>query len=78
MGGLTFFVFLALAVTGVLLMFYYRPTAEYAFNDVIAMRQHVPLGITPCLIVHNISPAKIKSSMTASVRDKLKSNNNPA
>ena len=45
MGGLTFFIFLALTVTGVLLMFYYRPTAEYAFNDIIALREHVPLGI---------------------------------
>jgi len=45
MGGLTFFIFLALAVTGVLLMFYYRPTAEYAYNDIIGMREHVPLGI---------------------------------
>ena len=45
MGGLTFFIFLALTVSGVLLMFYYRPTAEYAFNDIIALREHVPLGI---------------------------------
>ena len=40
MGGLSFFVFLALTVTGVLLMFYYRPTAEYAYNDIIALREH--------------------------------------
>ena len=45
MGGLTFFIFLALTVTGLLLMFYYRPTAEYAFNDIVALREHVPLGI---------------------------------
>src|SRR3989338_8073870 len=45
MGGLTFFVFLSLTVTGVLLMFYYRPTAEYAFTDIIGLREHVPLGI---------------------------------
>lgn len=45
MGGLTFFIFLSLTVTGLLLMFYYRPTAEYAFNDIIALREHVPLGI---------------------------------
>ena len=45
MGGLSFFVFLALTVTGVLLMFYYRPTAEYAYNDIIALKEHVPLGI---------------------------------
>ncbi len=45
MGGLTFFIFLALTVTGILLMFYYRPTAEYAYNDIIGLREHVPLGI---------------------------------
>ena len=26
-------------------MFYYRPTAEYAYNDIIALKEHVPLGI---------------------------------
>jgi len=45
MGGLSFFLFLNLTVTGVLLMFYYRPTAEYAFYDIIALREHVPLGV---------------------------------
>jgi len=45
MGGIAFFLFLALTVTGVLLMFYYRPTVEYAYNDIIALREHVPLGI---------------------------------
>lgn len=45
MGGLSFFVFLVLAVTGILLMFYYRPTVEYAYGDVIDMNEQVPLGI---------------------------------
>ncbi len=45
MGGLSFFIFLTLTVTGLLLMFYYRPTAEYAYNDMIALSEHVPLGI---------------------------------
>ena len=44
MGGLSFFLFLVLTVTGVLLMFYYRPTAEYAYHDIVALREHVPLG----------------------------------
>ncbi len=26
-------------------MFYYRPTAEYAYYDIVALREHVPLGI---------------------------------
>jgi len=45
MGGITFFLFLLETITGVLLMFYYRPTIEYAYNDIIALREHVPLGI---------------------------------
>ncbi len=45
MGGLSFFVFLVLTITGILLMFYYRPTVEYAYGDIIDMREQVPLGI---------------------------------
>src|SRR5258708_29919086 len=45
MGGLSFFLFLNLTVSGILLMFYYRPTAEYAYYDIVALREHVPLGI---------------------------------
>ena len=45
MGGLTFFLFLVETVTGVMLMFYYRPTAEYAYNDIQYLRADVPLGI---------------------------------
>ncbi len=35
MGGLSFFLFVLLTITGILLMFYYRPTVEYAFTDII-------------------------------------------
>src|SRR5438552_7116552 len=45
MGGLTFFLFLAETVTGVLLMFYYRPTVEYAYVDIQGLRAHVTLGL---------------------------------
>jgi len=45
MGGLTFFLFLVLTISGILLMFYYRPTAEYAYNDIIDLGEQVPLGI---------------------------------
>ena len=38
MGGVTFFLFLVEALTGVLLMFYYRPTLEWAFTDIRALR----------------------------------------
>lgn len=45
MGGITFFLFLVEAITGTLLMFYYRPTGELAFADIMALREHVPLGV---------------------------------
>src|SRR6202522_968706 len=45
MGGTTFFLFIVETVTGVLLMFYYRPTLEWAFNDILALRDVTTLGI---------------------------------
>ena len=32
-------------MTGVLLMFYYRPTLEHAYNDILALRDVVTLGV---------------------------------
>src|SRR4029077_18674018 len=45
MGGLSCFLFPVLTLTGLLLMFYYRPTLEYAYTDIAGLREHVPLGI---------------------------------
>ena len=45
MGGITFFLFLVETITGVLLMFYYRPTLEWAYADMTALRDVVSLGI---------------------------------
>ena len=45
MGGITFFLFLLETITGVLLMFYYRPTLEWAFYDIQALRDVQTLGI---------------------------------
>src|ERR1700753_385076 len=45
MGGTTFFMFIVETVTGVLLMFYYRPTLEHAYNDILAWRDVTTLGI---------------------------------
>ena len=45
MGGLTFFLFLVETFTGLLLMFYYRPTVAYAYMDIIDLAEQVPLGI---------------------------------
>ncbi len=45
MGGTTFFLFIVEVVTGVLLMFYYRPTLEHAYNDILQLRDVTTLGI---------------------------------
>ena len=45
MGGVTFFLFLVEAVTGIPLMFYYRPVAYSAYNDIQELRETIPLGL---------------------------------
>ena len=45
MGGLSFFIFLILTISGILLMFYYRPTIEYAYTDIMDLTEQVPFGI---------------------------------
>ena len=45
MGGITFFLFLVEVITGVLLMFYYRPTIQWAYNDMLALRDVVSIGM---------------------------------
>jgi quinol-cytochrome oxidoreductase complex cytochrome b subunit len=44
MGGITFLLFLVLTLTGVILMFYYRPTAQYAYEDMKYLMNDVPFG----------------------------------
>ena len=44
LGVLTTALFLELAVTGVLLMFYYVPSVERAFNDIVGLQTVVPFG----------------------------------
>src|SRR3990172_7283882 len=45
MGGINFLLFLVLTVTGVVLMFYYRPVAEYAYADMKYLQFDVPFGM---------------------------------
>jgi len=45
MGGITALLFLIELITGVILMFYYRPTAEWAYTDILALRDSVSFGI---------------------------------
>ena len=44
MGGITFFLFLVLSFTGILLMFYYHPTKAQAFRDILYLEHDVPFG----------------------------------
>jgi quinol-cytochrome oxidoreductase complex cytochrome b subunit len=46
LGGLTFLLFLIETVTGVLLMFYYRPVPEYAYVDMKTLEHAVEYGMT--------------------------------
>src|ERR687895_2352859 len=44
LGGLSFFLFLGLTVTGVLLMFYYVPSVERAYTDIADLETNVRYG----------------------------------
>ena len=44
MGGITFYLFIVLTFTGVLLMFYYHPTKGDAFRDILYLEHDVPFG----------------------------------
>ena len=44
LGGLTFFLFLVETITGVLLMFYYRPVPDYAYLDMQTLEHAVHFG----------------------------------
>src|SRR5438874_117904 len=44
MGGITFYLFIVLTLTGVMLMFYYYPSKVQAFRDVLYLEHDVPYG----------------------------------
>ena len=44
MGGITFYLFIVLTFTGVLLMFYYHPSKLVAFRDILYLEHDVPFG----------------------------------
>ena len=45
LGGLSFFLFILLTVTGIFLMFFYRPTAAAAYADMETLRSAVTFGL---------------------------------
>ena len=44
LGGLSFFLFVVLTITGIFLMFYYRPTSPQAYIDIQALATDVAFG----------------------------------
>ena len=44
MGGITFYLFIVLTLTGVLLMFYFHPSKVQAFRDILYLEHDVPFG----------------------------------
>ncbi|HSO49328.1 MAG TPA: selenite/tellurite reduction operon b-type cytochrome ExtP [Acidimicrobiia bacterium] len=44
LGGLSFFLFILLTITGIFLMFYYRPTSPQAYFDIQALSTDVAFG----------------------------------
>ncbi|MEX2246536.1 MAG: cytochrome b N-terminal domain-containing protein [Dehalococcoidia bacterium] len=45
LGGLSFFMFLGLTVTGVMLMFYYVPSVDRAYTDIASLETNVRFGM---------------------------------
>ena len=45
LGGLSFFLFILLTVTGIFLMFFYRPTDVAAWNDISNLQTSVAFGL---------------------------------
>src|ERR687898_480128 len=45
LGGLSFFLFILLTVTGIFLMFFYRPTAAQAWDDIYTLETSVTFGL---------------------------------
>jgi len=44
MGGITFYLFVILTLTGTLLMFYFHPTKAQAYQDIMYLQHDVPFG----------------------------------
>src|ERR671918_99824 len=50
LGGLTFFLFILLTITGIYLMFFYRPSVEFVYGDMQRLHTQVSFG----LLVRNL------------------------
>jgi quinol-cytochrome oxidoreductase complex cytochrome b subunit len=50
LGGLTFFLFILLTITGIYLMFFYRPSVDFVYQDMQRLHTQVSFG----LLVRNL------------------------
>ncbi|MCA1671815.1 MAG: cytochrome b N-terminal domain-containing protein, partial [Actinobacteria bacterium] len=50
LGGMSFFLFILLTITGIYLMFFYRPSVEAVYSDMIRLHTQVSFG----LLVRNL------------------------
>ena len=50
LGGLSFFLFIFLTITGIFLMFFYRPSTEVVYTDMVGLHTSIPFG----LLVRNL------------------------
>ena len=53
LGGLSFFLFILLTVTGIFLMFFYRPTDVQAWNDISNLHTSVAFGLLVRIYMKN-------------------------
>src|SRR2546423_12036147 len=50
LGGLSFFLFILLTITGIYLMFFYRPSVDFVYSDMQRLQTQVSFG----LLVRNL------------------------
>ncbi len=50
LGGLSFFLFIVLTITGIYLMFFYRPSVDFVYQDMQRLSTQVSFG----LLVRNL------------------------
>jgi quinol-cytochrome oxidoreductase complex cytochrome b subunit len=68
LGGISFLCFIILALSGIFLAFYYKPTPEEAYNSVVAIMTQVPLGSLIRSIHHWTANTMIAAVMAHMIR----------
>src|SRR3990172_2884381 len=45
LGGISFFLFISLVISGMMLMFYYIPFTEQAYSNMLSLKSEISLGM---------------------------------